>query len=236
MTPLETLILATYFFILIILAGYGWHRYYLVYVYMKHRDKVPVPAGRFDELPTVTVQLPIYNEMYVVDRLIESVCRMDYPRDRFEVQVLDDSTDETQIDRPAGGAAGRGAGRGHHLSAPRPIGPATRPARSRPGCRWPRASSSRSSTPTSCRRRTSCSAPSHHFTDPKVGVVQARWGHINAGLLAADADPVDPARRALRPRARRPQPRGALLQLQRHGRHLAARGNRRRAAAGSTTR
>ena len=54
MTPLETLILATYFFILIILAGYGWHRYYLVYSYMKHRDKVPVPAGRFDELPMVT--------------------------------------------------------------------------------------------------------------------------------------------------------------------------------------
>ena len=96
MTPLETLILATYFFILIILAGYGWHRYYLVYSYMKHRDKVPVPASRFDELPTVTLQLPIYNEMYVVDRLIQSVCRMDYPRDRFEVQVLDDSTDETR--------------------------------------------------------------------------------------------------------------------------------------------
>ncbi|HJY34286.1 MAG TPA: glycosyltransferase, partial [Vicinamibacterales bacterium] len=96
MTPLETLILATYFFILIILAGYGWHRYYLVYAYMKNRDKVPVPVNRFDELPMVTLQLPIYNEMYVVDRVIQSVCRMDYPRDRFEVQVLDDSTDETR--------------------------------------------------------------------------------------------------------------------------------------------
>ena len=53
MTPLETLILATYFFILIILAGYGWHRYYLVYSYMKNRDKVPVPVNRFDELPVV---------------------------------------------------------------------------------------------------------------------------------------------------------------------------------------
>src|SRR6185436_1095037 len=96
MTPLETLVLATYFFILIILAGYGWHRYYLVYVYMKYRDKVPVPAGRFEQLPRVTVQLPIFNEMYVVDRLIDAVSQMDYPRDRFEVQVLDDSTDETR--------------------------------------------------------------------------------------------------------------------------------------------
>ena len=96
MTPLETIVLATYFFILIILAAYGWHRYYLVWSYMRHKDQVPVAAGHFDELPPVTVQLPIYNEMYVVDRLVEAVCRMDYPRDRLEVQVLDDSTDETQ--------------------------------------------------------------------------------------------------------------------------------------------
>ena len=96
MTPLETVVLASYFFILIVLAGYGWHRYYLVYAYMKHKDQVPVPAGTFEQLPRVTVQLPIYNEMYVVERLIDSVAQMDYPRDRFEVQVLDDSTDETR--------------------------------------------------------------------------------------------------------------------------------------------
>ena len=63
MTPLETIVLASYFFILIVLAGYGWHRYYLVYAYMKHKDRVPVPAGTFEQLPKVTVQLPIYNEM-----------------------------------------------------------------------------------------------------------------------------------------------------------------------------
>ena len=95
MTPAETVVLALYFFVLVILAFYGWHRYYLVYVYMKHKAEQPVPAGSFAELPTVTIQLPLYNEMYVVDRLIESVCRIDYPRDRLEIQVLDDSTDET---------------------------------------------------------------------------------------------------------------------------------------------
>jgi hypothetical protein len=63
MTPAETLILAAYFFVLIVLAAYGWHRYYLVYIYMKHKDKVPEPASRFEALPFVTVQLPIYNEM-----------------------------------------------------------------------------------------------------------------------------------------------------------------------------
>jgi cellulose synthase/poly-beta-1,6-N-acetylglucosamine synthase-like glycosyltransferase len=95
MTLAETLILATYFFVLVILAVYGWHRYYLVYLYMKNRDRQPVPAAPLAVLPPVTVQLPIYNEMYVADRLIDAVCRLDYPRELLEIQVLDDSTDET---------------------------------------------------------------------------------------------------------------------------------------------
>jgi cellulose synthase/poly-beta-1,6-N-acetylglucosamine synthase-like glycosyltransferase len=99
MTLSETLILVLYFFVLSILAIYGWHRYYLVYLYMKNRDKA---AGRGErppalrELPPVTIQLPIYNEMYVADRLIDAVCEMDYPRELLEIQVLDDSTDETR--------------------------------------------------------------------------------------------------------------------------------------------
>jgi len=97
MTPGETLVLATYFFVLVILAVYGWHRYYLVYLYMKNKDKVPVPASPLAELPPVTIQLPIYNEMYVADRLIDAVCQIDYPRELLEIQVLDDSTDETTI-------------------------------------------------------------------------------------------------------------------------------------------
>src|SRR6185295_12664 len=96
MTASETLILGTYFFVLVILAVYGWHRYYLVYLYMKNKGKQPVPAGPMGALPIVTIQLPIYNEMYVADRLIDSVCRVDYPRELLEIQVLDDSTDETQ--------------------------------------------------------------------------------------------------------------------------------------------
>ena len=96
MTSGETLILATYFFVLVILAVYGWHRYYLVYLYMKNKDRHPAPAG-MDTLPRVTVQLPIYNEMYVADRLIDAVCELRYPRELLEIQVLDDSTDETQI-------------------------------------------------------------------------------------------------------------------------------------------
>src|SRR6266853_707853 len=96
MTPAETLTLAAYFFVLIILAVYGWHRYYLVYLYMRYRDKEPKAGPALSPLPSVTIQLPLYNEMYVADRLIESVARINYPRELFEIQVLDDSTDETR--------------------------------------------------------------------------------------------------------------------------------------------
>src|SRR5204863_1996604 len=91
----ETLILVLYFFVLSILAIYGWHRYYLVHLYTKNRGKVPLPPPPLAMLPRVTIQLPIYNEMYVADRLIDAVCEIDYPRDLLEIQVLDDSTDET---------------------------------------------------------------------------------------------------------------------------------------------
>src|SRR6266540_2867498 len=92
----ETLILVSYFFVLSILAVYGWHRYYLVYLYMRHKDSQPLEPAPLNPLPAVTVQLPIYNEMYVADRLIDAVCRLDYPTDLLEIQVLDDSTDETR--------------------------------------------------------------------------------------------------------------------------------------------
>src|SRR5258706_12441863 len=96
MTPAETLTLVAYFFVLIILAIYGWHRYYLVYLYMSNRDKEPRQGPPLDPLPGVTIQLPLYNEMYVPDRLIEPVCRTDYPRELLEIQVLDDSGDDTR--------------------------------------------------------------------------------------------------------------------------------------------
>src|ERR671929_2401761 len=92
MTPSEISILGTYFFVLIILAVYGWHRYYLVYLYMKNRDRQPKAGPPLDPAPVVTIQLPLYNEMYVADRLIASVCQIEYPADRLGIQVIDDST------------------------------------------------------------------------------------------------------------------------------------------------
>src|SRR5262245_29077760 len=178
MTPAETVTLAAYFFVLTILAVYGWHRYYLVYLYMRNRDKEPRPGPALAPTPVVTIQLPLYNEMYVADRLIEGVCRIDYPRDRLEIQVLDDSTDETRAiaemtvrryaaegfdikylhrtDRTGykAGAleAGLAAARGEFIAIFDAdfLPPRQFLARLMP-----------------------------HFADEHVGMVQARWGHIN---------------------------------------------------------
>ena len=84
MTLSETIILVSYFFVLSILAVYGWHRYYLVYLYMRHKDSQPVEPAPLDPLPVVTIQLPIYNEMYVVERLVEAACKIRYPRELLD--------------------------------------------------------------------------------------------------------------------------------------------------------
>ncbi|MFZ1014097.1 MAG: cellulose synthase family protein, partial [Terracidiphilus sp.] len=89
-------LLIPYFAVMIVLSIYGIHRYTLCYLYHKYRQNYdPNPSGHFDDLPRVTVQLPIFNEQFVIDRLLEAVCAMEYPREKLEIQVLDDSTDET---------------------------------------------------------------------------------------------------------------------------------------------
>jgi cellulose synthase/poly-beta-1,6-N-acetylglucosamine synthase-like glycosyltransferase len=95
MTTVEILFLGVYFSVLLILGVYGSHRYRMAYLYYRHKFRIPVPNGRLAKLPRVTIQLPIFNEMYVVERLVEAVCKIDYPRELLEIQVLDDSTDET---------------------------------------------------------------------------------------------------------------------------------------------
>ena len=89
-------LLLPYFTILVVLSVYGLHRYETMRVYLKHRKALPKEApNRFAQLPSVTVQLPLYNERYVVPRLLEEICKLDYPRELLQIQVLDDSTDET---------------------------------------------------------------------------------------------------------------------------------------------
>jgi len=85
-----------YFIVLFVLAIYGLHRYWLVYDYYAYAKNVPGPTPAATSWPRVTIQLPIFNERYVIERLVEAISRFDYPRELLDVQVLDDSTDETQ--------------------------------------------------------------------------------------------------------------------------------------------
>src|SRR5205807_5890603 len=87
---------ACYLAVLIGLSAYGVHRYFIIYLFLKHRKRAVLPAGHFRELPKVTVQLPIFNEVYVIERLLRSVSELDYPRNLLQIQVLDDSTDDTR--------------------------------------------------------------------------------------------------------------------------------------------
>jgi cellulose synthase/poly-beta-1,6-N-acetylglucosamine synthase-like glycosyltransferase len=86
---------ASYIAVLIGLAGFGSHRLMILFLYFKHAHKHPQPTKTFAELPVVTVQLPVFNEMHVVDRLLDSVAALDYPKEKLQIQLLDDSTDET---------------------------------------------------------------------------------------------------------------------------------------------
>jgi cellulose synthase/poly-beta-1,6-N-acetylglucosamine synthase-like glycosyltransferase len=85
-----------YFIVLFILATYGLHRYVLLYEYFVYRKNVPGPPPAVSNWPRVTIQLPIFNERYVIERLVDAVAQFDYPRELLDIQVLDDSTDETR--------------------------------------------------------------------------------------------------------------------------------------------
>ena len=92
----DVAIMIPYFLVMTILAVYGIHRYALVYNYYKNRKRIAGPPPEISAWPRVTVQLPIYNEKYVIERLVEAIAAFDYPRELLDIQVLDDSTDETR--------------------------------------------------------------------------------------------------------------------------------------------
>src|SRR6059036_3400024 len=178
MTPFETLTLATYFFVLIVLAVYGWHRYYLVYLYMRNRDKEPKAGPPLDPLPVVTIQLPLYNEMYVADRLIESVCAIAYPRALLEIQVLDDSTDETQsiAELAVRRYAAQGIDIKYYHRANRT---GFKAGALEAGFKLARGEFIAIFDADFIPARDFLDRLMPHFADPAVGMVQARWGHIN---------------------------------------------------------
>ncbi len=171
-------ILVFYFILLLILSVFGAHRYYLLYLYRKHKDNVKKPKAEFKELPGVTVQLPLYNEMYVAERLINAVCKFDYPKDKLEIQVLDDSTDETKelVARVVERFREQGFDIKHIHREDREGYKAGALENGMKIAKYEYFAIFDADfiPPPDFLKKTI-----HYFTDPKVGMVQIRWGHIN---------------------------------------------------------
>jgi cellulose synthase/poly-beta-1,6-N-acetylglucosamine synthase-like glycosyltransferase len=177
---LDLFVIALYLVVLSILGLYGFHRGHLLFLYWKHRKDAPKPPARFpdEQLPVVTIQLPMYNEMYVAERLLEGVAAIDYPKDKLEIQVLDDSTDETvEIARRK---AEELKARGHDVSYRHrehrhgfKAGALEEGLRDAKGDYVLVFDADFVPTPSIVHDLI------HFFTDAKVGMVQARWGHLN---------------------------------------------------------
>jgi cellulose synthase/poly-beta-1,6-N-acetylglucosamine synthase-like glycosyltransferase len=174
----RAVVLALYFGVLATLTLYGAHRWYLLWLLRRHRSDAPHPPARFDAPPTLTVQVPLYNEMYVAERVIEAVSALDWPKEQLDIQVLDDSTDETAA--IVAGTVGRCRARGIDVVHVR---------------RGDRAGYKAGALAFGLARAKGefvavfdadfvpapdfARALMDHFTDPGVGMVQARWGHLN---------------------------------------------------------
>ena len=188
MTSPASLLLGLYFTILVCLSVFGLHRCYLVYLYTKYRRPVSEAADaetgscsdstRSADVPFVTVQLPIYNEMYVVDRLVDAVAGLNHPHDRLQIQVLDDSTDETQ--RIAQDAVSRVAARGFDIQyLHRSHRTGFKAGALAAGLRHVRGELIAIFDADFVPPPDFLSRVLTPFRDPGVGMVQARWGHIN---------------------------------------------------------
>jgi len=180
---LEQTFTAVYLAVLLVLALYGFHRTALVYLYYRYRDRRPQPERRFDELPVVTVQLPLFNEMYVAPRLIDAVAAIHYPHDRLEIQVLDDSTDETQgiVLAKVEELRARGLDVQYIHRADRTGYKAGALAA---GLRRARGEYLLVFDADFVPRPEILEETIHFFTDPGVGMVQVRWGHLNRNYSA----------------------------------------------------
>ena len=178
------LLLGGYVVTLCIIALYGSHRYALTWLYWKHRANTHEPAGKFDDLPRVTVQLPMFNEGSVSARVIDAVALLDYPKDKLQIQVLDDSTDGS--DAVSGAAVERWRAAGFDITLMHrtdrtgyKAGALAEGMKQATGDFIAIFDADFIPKPDILRNVVD------HFTDNNVGMVQVRWDHLNrdASLL-----------------------------------------------------
>ena len=172
-------LLVPYFIVLISLAFYGMHRYQLVWMYYRNKkNRVTEPVAIFAELPTVTIQLPIFNEQFVIDRLVEAVCKMNYPREKLEIQVLDDSTDETT--EVAKGVVDRYSAMGHPITfVHRDNREGFKAGALHHGMQHSKGEFIAIFDADFVPPEDWLQKVIHHFYEPNIGMVQTRWTHLN---------------------------------------------------------
>ncbi len=168
----------TYVILLLLIGVYGVHRYWLVFAYQRHRHTPPRPKAWFRSLPRVTVQLPMYNEGAVARRVIDAACRIDYPTELLQIQVVDDSTDGTEQISAARVAYWKAQGVNIELlhRTDRTGFKAGALAEALPHVtgEFIAIFDADFIPPVHFLKRTI-----HFFTDPGIGMVQTRWDHLN---------------------------------------------------------
>ncbi|MFM2418420.1 MAG: hypothetical protein RL385_3143 [Pseudomonadota bacterium] len=171
-------IIALYLAVLSILGVYGFHRAHLVYLFWRYRNNRVDPPGEFKDLPVVTIQLPMYNELFVAERLLESISELDYPKDKLELQVLDDSTDETSgiVAKKVAELSARGFDISHMHRTDRT---GFKAGALEIGMKVARGDFLMVFDADFMPSKDIVRRLIHHFTDPKVAMVQARWDHLN---------------------------------------------------------
>ena len=179
MSIVSFVLLGAYFGLMFVLSLFGLHRYALVYLYYRHRDKAQgPPLRRFAQLPPVTVQLPTFNERFVVEQLIDAACGLRYPRHLLQIQVLDDSTDETAalLERLVGEKRAAGEPIQHIRRDTREgykAGALAEGLRRASGELIAIFDADFAPPPSFLEELV------HYFADPRVGMVQARWTYRN---------------------------------------------------------
>ena len=172
-------ILVPYFTILVLLSVFGMHRYHVIRTYFKHRKKATgEPARRFEQLPPVTIQLPLYNERYVVERLIDEIVKIEYPKELLQIQVLDDSNDDTAPFAAALVERYRNIGypiEYHH----RTNRDGFKAGALQEGLKTATGEFVAVFDADFCPPAEFLLKTVHHFADPNVGVVQTRWSYLN---------------------------------------------------------
>ena len=183
---LSVILTTVYFGILGVVALYGFHRYVLVYLYIKHRHNTHTPTARYAEadLPQLTIQLPMFNEDMVAERVIRATCQIEYPRDKLQIQVLDDSTDHSaDIAREAceeWTAKGINIQYLHRTNRDGFKAGALQEGIKQASGEFIAIFDADFVPPTDIMRNVV-----DHFSDPTIGMVQVRWDHLNrdASLL-----------------------------------------------------